>query len=172
MRGRVAIIEHFRENGHSLRPAGEKVARAQAVTDEGDHGGAPVIGGPLGTAAPTNSIVTRRRGGCPHPPVRGPLHPTIPTLIRPFGAPSPWEGEGFIRSDATAQSPSAFPSSAPVCSLGHLPPGEGFFRLYASSPNRDHLLAPVIFTSWNWPRADLSPTTRTRRLPGVRAVRS
>ncbi len=43
---------------------------------------------------------------------------------------------------------------------------------YASSPNMDHLLAPVIFTSLNWPRADLSPRTRTRRLPGVRAVRS
>ena len=43
---------------------------------------------------------------------------------------------------------------------------------HTSSPKRDHLLASVIFTSRNWPRADLSPTTRTRRLPGVRAVRS
>ena len=40
-----------------------------------------------------------------------------------------------------------------------------------SSPNRDHLLAPVMWTSRNWPTACLSPTTRTRRLPGVRAVR-
>ena len=40
-----------------------------------------------------------------------------------------------------------------------------------SSPNRDHLLAPVMRTSRNWPTACLSPTTRTRRLPGVRAVR-
>ena len=54
---------------------------------------------------------------------------------------------------------------------GTFPQGKAFF-FYTSSPNRDHLLAPVIFTSWNWPRADLSPTTRTRRLPGVRAVRS
>ena len=58
-----------------------KVAWPQAMTDEGDHGGAPVIDGPLGTAAPTKPIVTRRRGGCPHPPVRWPPHPTIPTLV-------------------------------------------------------------------------------------------
>ena len=44
--------------------------------------------------------------------------------------------------------------------------------IQTSSPNRDHLLAPVIFTSRNCPTASLSPTTRTRRLPGVRAVRS
>ena len=31
----------------SLRPAGEKVAWAQPMTDEGDHGDAPVIDGPL-----------------------------------------------------------------------------------------------------------------------------
>ena len=43
---------------------------------------------------------------------------------------------------------------------------------YSNSPNSDHLLAPVIFTSLNWPRAAGSPTTRTRRLPGVRPVRS
>ena len=43
---------------------------------------------------------------------------------------------------------------------------------YANSPNRDHLLAPVIFTSRNCPRASRSPVTRTSRLPGVRAVRS
>ena len=61
-----------------------KVAWAKPMTDEGDHGGAPVIDGPLGTAAPTKSIVTLRRGGCPHPPVRGPPHLTIPTLIRPL----------------------------------------------------------------------------------------
>ena len=45
-----------------------KVAWAKPMTDEGDYGGAAVIDGPLGTAAPTKSIVTLRRGGCPHPP--------------------------------------------------------------------------------------------------------
>ena len=45
--------------------------------------------GPLGTAAPTKPIVTLRRGGCPHPPVRWPPHPTIPILIRPCGATFP-----------------------------------------------------------------------------------
>ena len=50
----------------------------------------------------------RTYGGHPHPP--------------PAGAPSPWEGEGYIRSHATAPGPLAFPSSGPS---GHLPPGEG-----------------------------------------------
>ena len=191
------------------------MAWPQAMTDEGDHGGAPVIDGPLGTAAPTKSIVTLRRGGCPHPPAgcictqrdppsssptghlpypfsplgtfppdkgnrpqRGrqvrtaienaPLAPPVGELAAelteraggqrpplqegrrfavgaavlsgppsayapnethphpvPAGPPSPWKGEGYIRSHTTAQNPSAFPSSAPVCPLGHLPPGEG-----------------------------------------------
>ena len=41
----------------------------------------------------------------------------------------------------------------------------------AGSPDRDHLLAPVIFTSTNWPIRPSSPVRRTSRLPGVRAVR-
>ena len=40
--------------------------------------------------------------------------------------PSPLRGEGYSRSDARAHSPLALPSSAPVCPLGHLLPGEGF----------------------------------------------
>ena len=39
-------------------------------------------------------------------------HDTHPHPV-PSGPPSPWEVEGFIRSDATTQSPSAFPSSGP-----------------------------------------------------------
>ena len=41
----------------------------------------------------------------------------------------------------------------------------------AGSPDRDHLLAPVIFTSTNWPIRPSPPVRRTSRLPGVRAVR-
>ena len=59
------------------------------MTDEGDHGGAPVIDGPLGTAAPTKSIVTLRRGGCPHPPVRGPPHQRYPPSSAPCGGTFP-----------------------------------------------------------------------------------
>ena len=131
MRGTPSTFEHFRQNGQSLRPAGEKVAWPQPMTDEGDHGGAPVIDGPLRTAAPTKAIVTLCRGGCPHPPVRWPSHPTRPTLIRPFGAPSPWKGEGFIRSDASfpspcvgilQSSPAAMPASPiPFVPSGHFP---------------------------------------------------
>ena len=29
----------------------------------------------------------------------------------------------------TAQNPTIFPSSAPVCELGHLPPGEGYLHI-------------------------------------------
>ena len=75
----------------SLRPAGEKVAWAQPMTDEGDHGGTPVIDGPLGTAAPTKFIVTRRRGGCPHPPV-GLRTPRYPPSSAPCGGTFPLEG--------------------------------------------------------------------------------
>ena len=69
-----------------------KVAWAKPMTDEGDHGGAPVIDGPLGTAAPTKSIVTLRRGGCPHPPVRWPPHPRYPPSSAPCGGTFPLEG--------------------------------------------------------------------------------
>ena len=59
------------------------------MTDEGDHGGAPVIDGPLGTAAPTKAIVILRRGGCPHPPVRWPSHPRYPPSSAPCGGTFP-----------------------------------------------------------------------------------
>ena len=66
-----------------------KVAWAKPMTDEGDHGGAPVIDGPLGTAAPTKAIVILRRGGFPIRPFDGrrthDTHPHPP----PAGAPSP-----------------------------------------------------------------------------------
>ena len=114
MRGRVAIIEHFRENGHSLRPAGEKVARAQAVTDEGDHGGASVVDGPTRRSAPTACHDSSCRGGPLRSrwrrrsltdaayPLRVLCRPamttasTTLTLIRHGFAmpPSPWQGEG------------------------------------------------------------------------------
>ncbi len=148
MRGTPSTSERSRRNSQSLRPAGEKVAWPQPMTDEGDHGGAPVLDGPLRTAAPTKAIVTLCRGGCPHPPVRWPSHPTRPTLIRPFGAPSPWKGEGFIRSDASfpspcvgilQSSPAAMPApfhkgaylsstSAPLVKGGTPPKAEGGFR--------------------------------------------
>ena len=115
----------------AFAPQGRRWHGRKPMTDEGDHGGAPVIDGPLGTAAPTKSIVTLRRGGCPHPPIRWPPHPTIPTLIRPFGPPSPWKGEGFIRSDASfpspcvgilQSSPAAMPASPiPFVPSGHFP---------------------------------------------------
>ena len=75
------------------------------MTDEGDHGGAPVIDGPLRTAAPTKSIVTLRRGGCPHPPIRWPPHLTIPTLIRPrWGHLPPEWGRLWGRGNGIPQS--------------------------------------------------------------------
>ena len=40
--------------------------------------------------------------------------------------PSPLRGEGYSRPGVRDQGPLAFPSSAPVCPLGHLLPGEGF----------------------------------------------
>ena len=63
-----------------------------------------------------------------------------------------------------AGSPLIRPSGAPS-------PRGRLFSSYASSPNRDHLLAPVIFTSTNWPIRPSPPVRRTSRLPGVRAVR-
>ena len=79
--GKVARRKHP-QGVRRIRKAAKLPTTAQPMTDEGNHGGAPVIDGPLGTAAPTKSIVTLCRGGCPHPPVRWPPHPTIPTLIR------------------------------------------------------------------------------------------
>ena len=73
---------------------------ALAVTDEGDHGGAPVIDGPLGTAAPTKSIVTLRRGGCPHPPGMLALYATAgrPKAARPlsYGCGVPLAGAALL----------------------------------------------------------------------------
>ena len=52
--------------------------------DEGGYRGCGGHRGRTQRSAPTKAIVTLRRGGCPHPPVRWPPHPTIPTLIRPL----------------------------------------------------------------------------------------
>ena len=76
------------------------------------------------------------------------IAPTILTLIRPCGPPSPWKGEGFIRSDASfpspcvgilQASPAAMPApfnkgaylsstSAPLVKGGTPPKAEGGFR--------------------------------------------
>ena len=91
MRGTPPMFERSRQSGIAFAPQGRRWHGA-AMTDEGDHGGAPVIDGPLGTAAPTKSIVTLRRGGCPHPPVRWPPHPRYPPSSAPCGGTFPLEG--------------------------------------------------------------------------------
>ena len=89
--GKVARRKHP-QGVRRIRKAAKLPTTAQPMTDEGDHGGAPVIDGPLGTAAPTKSIVTLRRGGCPHPPVQWPSHPRYPPSSAPCGGTFPLEG--------------------------------------------------------------------------------
>ena len=105
------------KTGRSLRPAGEKVAWPQAMTDEGDHGGASVIDGRTQRSAPTKTIVTWRRGGCPHPPTRWPPHPRNSPSSGPTGHLPPGRGkaisvltQGF---PALWRSPHPPPSGAP-----------------------------------------------------------
>ena len=92
---------------------------------------------------PRNDRLFRQsRGGCPHPPVRWPPHPTIPTLIRPLRAtfPIPFVPSGhfpLIRGigplgggrlcpfPRNHSKPFGVPLIRPL--RGHLPPGEGFF---------------------------------------------
>ena len=132
-----------------LPPGRGKVAWPQAMTDEGDHGGAAVIDGPLGTAAPTKSIVTLRSGGCPHPPVRWPLHPTIPTLIRSLRDHLP-PGRGKAISVPTQPLPTLRRSPhPPQCAhWGTFPQGKAWHRVIArrgKAPTRQSVPLPRQF---------------------------
>ena len=65
----------------------------------------------VGAAVPSGPSITGVPPWSPSSVMAAPCH------LLPCG------GEGYSRSDARAHSPLALPSSAPVCALGHLPPG-------------------------------------------------
>ena len=94
MRGTPSTFERSRQSGIAFAPQGRRWHGA-AMTDEGDHGGAAVIDGPLGTAAPTKSIVTLRRGRCPQRPAVGVCTQRYPPSSGPAGHLPPGRGKAL-----------------------------------------------------------------------------
>ena len=78
--------------------------------------------GPLGTAAPTKFIVTRRRGGCPHPPV-GLRTPRYPPSSAPCGGTFPLEGGRLYPFRCKRSKPFGVPLIRPSVPTGAPSPG-------------------------------------------------
>lgn len=82
---------------------------------------------------------------------------------RPSSGPGcPWAWP-WAAGSGTWSSPASRPPAGPL--------GRGLPPHSASSPNRDQVLASVIRTCRNWPISSAGPSSRTSRLPGVRAAR-
>jgi len=107
----------------SLRSATSPKGRGKGVFEERRLGGRP-RGSPL-----RNDANLRKTGGHRGPPLRDHMKPRLP-LGEAVERSETDEGNGIDNRAVLTEHDAALPtlpSSAPVCALGHLPPGEDFF---------------------------------------------
>ena len=115
----------------AFAPQGRRWHGRKPMTDEGDHGGAPVIDGPLGTAAPTKSIVTLRRGGCPHPPAGGICTQRAPPSSGPAGHLPPGRGKAISVPTQPLPTLRRSPHPPQCAHWGTFPQGKAWHRVIA-----------------------------------------
>ena len=101
-----------------------------AATSQALRASVPTLFGPTGHFPLTGGIGLIRLAALgTFPPVGGRLKDTALRMGDGAGRPeaAPYEDEDSLFVGAGGLD-GPFPSSAPVCALGHLPPGEGFFN--------------------------------------------